>query len=274
MMSQQLILTFMVAKTGSPISKLVLLKLADNADAHGLCFPSYDYLAQYCEVSVRTVKHHVNQLESLGFLSKLSRFDKRGRQRSNLYQLQMPAGAHIELAKNFTGVNENAAPPEGDQSAPITCHIKNKDQEGGSQRSLSPLLVELAPNVFTLFTKQGEHPVTSVEIQRLIRRYPNVDVMKELNAMRIWLCVNPDKRKHNDGVDYFINGWLRRSAKVAESKLAVRPEADTATANTNRPTPPRAIDTLMAAYQKQPQKHPIEQRIQNFLRQQHSARKA
>lgn len=50
-MSHTLVATLMKAKTGSPISKLILLKLADNADVHGRCFPSYQYLALYCEVS-------------------------------------------------------------------------------------------------------------------------------------------------------------------------------------------------------------------------------
>lgn len=42
--SHTLVATLMKAKTGSPISKLILLKLADNADVHGRCFPSYQYL--------------------------------------------------------------------------------------------------------------------------------------------------------------------------------------------------------------------------------------
>lgn len=49
-MSDTLVATLMKAKTGSPISKLILLKLVDNADIHGRCFPSYQYLALYCEV--------------------------------------------------------------------------------------------------------------------------------------------------------------------------------------------------------------------------------
>lgn len=96
MMCVSLILSFMPLKTGSPISKLVLLKLADNADARGVCFPSLNYLAQYCEVSLRTVTRHVNELEKQGFVQRIKRFDDSGRQRSNLYQLRVPEGCHIE----------------------------------------------------------------------------------------------------------------------------------------------------------------------------------
>ncbi|MEZ9718561.1 helix-turn-helix domain-containing protein [Vibrio cyclitrophicus] len=97
-MCVSLILSFIPLKTGSPISKLVLLKLADNADARGVCFPSLNYLAQYCEVSVRTVKRHINELERQGFVKRIKRFDDSGRQRSNLYQLRLPSGNHIQQA--------------------------------------------------------------------------------------------------------------------------------------------------------------------------------
>lgn len=59
------------------ISKLILLKLIDNADNYGRCFPSYRYLADYCEISERTVRGHVKRLESLGFVEKIKRFDKK-----------------------------------------------------------------------------------------------------------------------------------------------------------------------------------------------------
>ncbi|MCF7504154.1 helix-turn-helix domain-containing protein [Vibrio sp. L3-7] len=95
-MCVSLILSFIPLKTGSPISKLVLLKLADNADARGVCFPSLNYLAQYCEVSVRTVKRHVNELEKQGFVKRIKRFDDSGRQRSNIYQLRLPNDSHIQ----------------------------------------------------------------------------------------------------------------------------------------------------------------------------------
>ncbi|MFS1895217.1 helix-turn-helix domain-containing protein [Vibrio lentus] len=107
-MCVSLILSFIPLKTGSPISKLVLLKLADNADARGVCFPSLNYLAQYCEVSVRTVKRHVNELEKQGFVKRIKRFDDSGRQRSNIYQLRLPNDSHIQQADLGQANQENA----------------------------------------------------------------------------------------------------------------------------------------------------------------------
>ncbi|CDU10783.1 conserved hypothetical protein [Vibrio coralliirubri] len=107
-MCVSLILSFIPLKTGSPISKLVLLKLADNADARGVCFPSLNYLAQYCEVSVRTVKRHVNELEKQGFVKRIKRFDDSGRQRSNIYQLRLPSDSHIQQTDLGQANQENA----------------------------------------------------------------------------------------------------------------------------------------------------------------------
>lgn len=78
-----------------------------------MCFPSYDYLAQYCELSVRTVKNHIKQLETLGFVERVKRFDKRGRQRSNLYQLCIPKDSHIEVCSLRTEEGEADTPTEG-----------------------------------------------------------------------------------------------------------------------------------------------------------------
>ena len=49
-------------------------------------------------MSVRTVKRHVNELEKQGFVKRIKRFDDSGRQRSNIYQLRLPSGNHIQQA--------------------------------------------------------------------------------------------------------------------------------------------------------------------------------
>ncbi|MEZ9652830.1 helix-turn-helix domain-containing protein [Vibrio lentus] len=132
-MCVSLILSFIPLKTGSPISKLVLLKLADNADARGVCFPSLNYLAQYCEVSVRTVKRHVNELEKQGFVKRIKRFDDSGRQRSNIYQLRLPSDSHIQQAdldqanQENTNAEQTGLPPASSEYPQKTEHTKKTD---------------------------------------------------------------------------------------------------------------------------------------------------
>jgi len=134
MMCVSLILSFMPLKTGSPISKLVLLKLADNADARGVCFPSLNYLAQYCEVSLRTVTRHVNELEKQGFVQRIKRFDDSGRQRSNLYQLRVPDGCHIEQ-RDLTRDNPQPAAVSIMDPVANTIHQPNTDQSDTHQEA-------------------------------------------------------------------------------------------------------------------------------------------
>ncbi|MFA0038825.1 helix-turn-helix domain-containing protein [Vibrio sp. 10N.261.52.A1] len=131
-MCVSLILSFMPLKTGSPISKLVLLKLADNADARGVCFPSLNYLAQYCEVSLRTVTRHVNELEKQGFLQRIKRFDDSGRQRSNLYQLRVPEGCHIE---QHNLIHDTPQPATVSVTEPVANHNLNTAQSDTHQEA-------------------------------------------------------------------------------------------------------------------------------------------
>ncbi|UPR33105.1 helix-turn-helix domain-containing protein [Vibrio cyclitrophicus] len=145
-MCVSLILSFIPLKTGSPISKLVLLKLADNADARGVCFPSLNYLAQYCEVSVRTVKRHVNELEKQGFVKRIKRFDDSGRQRSNIYQLCLPSDSHIQQT-DLEKADRALKPTNSDQT--------NQDNANVEQTDLPPASPENAQK--TERAKKTEH---------------------------------------------------------------------------------------------------------------------
>ena len=59
-MSMELMVKAMKAKVGNPLRKLVLIKLADNANDQGECWPSYQNIAEQCEITRRSVMNHVN----------------------------------------------------------------------------------------------------------------------------------------------------------------------------------------------------------------------
>lgn len=88
-MSVRMIVAALNAKVGSSGRKLVLLKLADNANDDGLCWPSFQYLADHCEMGRSTVKTHIKQLEDDGFLVVESRSNGRS---SNRYRLTIENG--------------------------------------------------------------------------------------------------------------------------------------------------------------------------------------
>lgn len=80
------------ANVGGAARKLVLIKLADNADDQGHCWPSYGHLALQCEMSKRTVMRYVDDLVLTGFVSKQHRKGGPNFNKSNLFKLSILDG--------------------------------------------------------------------------------------------------------------------------------------------------------------------------------------
>ncbi len=123
-MSMQLMVHAMHAKVGNPLRKLVLIKLADNANDHGECWPSYRHIADQCEISRRSVINHIDALVKAGFLQKTSRSGKCG-DVANLYLLELggastaPGGASPALAGESPAPGgASPAPPPSESPAP------------------------------------------------------------------------------------------------------------------------------------------------------------
>ena len=85
-MSMELMVKAMKAKVGNPLRKLVLLKLADNANDHGECWPSYKYIADQCEIGHSTVRKHIGELVKAGFVSIKNRKGPKGNS-TNVYTI-------------------------------------------------------------------------------------------------------------------------------------------------------------------------------------------
>ncbi len=90
-MSMMLMVQAMQTKVGNPLRKLVLLKLADNANDQGECWPSYQYVADQCEISKRSVMTHIEALEKAGLLRKEIRKGGPKGNSSNVYHLCLGA---------------------------------------------------------------------------------------------------------------------------------------------------------------------------------------
>jgi hypothetical protein len=71
--------------------KLVLLKLADHANEHGICHPSIAALARSCSVSERTIQRAIRDLCDRGLIQIECRHRPDGSQRSNQYRLALSA---------------------------------------------------------------------------------------------------------------------------------------------------------------------------------------
>jgi len=75
-------------QTGSPASKVVLMKLADNADDTGYAFPSIPLIGELCEMHPRSVQRHIRHLAGRNLLCWANRYEA-GVQSSNAYWLNL-----------------------------------------------------------------------------------------------------------------------------------------------------------------------------------------
>lgn len=207
-MSMLLMVEAMKLKVGNPLRKLVLIKLADNANDKGECFPSVAYIAEQCEISERSVQNHIKQLEVDGLLKIESRKSENGLNKSNIYYLNFsganaaPYGANnSNSGANAAPSGESPAPLDGANAAPITSHIIEPVKEpvnnliisGFDFSALSGSLEKNLIDDFIKFRKSIKKPVTQGAINYLIRELNkavreghNANELIEMTLSRGW----------------------------------------------------------------------------------------
>ncbi|HEJ9586875.1 TPA: helix-turn-helix domain-containing protein [Proteus mirabilis] len=128
-MSMILMAKAMQLKVGNPSRKLVLIKLADNANDKGECFPSYQHVADQCEISRRSVINHIDALCEQGLVRKVYRSGEKGNS-SNVYKLNLDdpiqespsEKSALGMVKDLHHPSEKSVPPPSEKSAPRTSH--------------------------------------------------------------------------------------------------------------------------------------------------------
>jgi hypothetical protein len=116
---------------GDPISKLLLIGLANHCDREGICFPSRKLLAQYAECSIDSVDRKLAKLCESEVLVKETCFRPNGEQTSNTYRLvgvaapSSPPGAAPSGPPSRTAVRPPG--PQG-SAAPITLNPQGNPQ--------------------------------------------------------------------------------------------------------------------------------------------------
>nr|DAN57374.1 MAG TPA: helix-turn-helix domain protein [Caudoviricetes sp.] len=145
-MSMRLMAQAMSIKVGNPLRKLVLIKLADNANDDGICFPSYQYIADVCEISKASARTHIDALIKMGFVSKKARKNKDGSS-SNLYLLHLEKG----MPADSTGMPADSTGMPADSTggmpadSTITCHSSepvNEPKKTSQKNTALSLLAE------------------------------------------------------------------------------------------------------------------------------------
>lgn len=74
-------------RVGDPAAKLVLMKLADQANDQGKCWPSQRSLADECEMSLNTVRRKLELLYAAGLVSAEQRRRDDGGLTSLMYRV-------------------------------------------------------------------------------------------------------------------------------------------------------------------------------------------
>ncbi|EDZ0848574.1 helix-turn-helix domain-containing protein [Salmonella enterica] len=125
-MSMNLMAKAMSIKVGNPLRKLVLIKLADNANDNGECWPSYQHIADHCECSKSAVKEHISALIKLGLMTKENRVGVNNGKgnTSNVYRLHLtstpvPPESTPPVPPKSTPVPPKSTPPVPPKSTPV-----------------------------------------------------------------------------------------------------------------------------------------------------------
>ncbi|WP_244200951.1 helix-turn-helix domain-containing protein [Lonsdalea britannica] len=117
-MSMNLMAKAMNIRVGNPLRKLVLIKLADNANDKGECWPSYQHIADQCEIGRSTVKSHIRALETLGLLRR--EFRRNGElNQSNLFYLTLDNSCIKRVSEGGAGAALGHELPEGGAGAAL-----------------------------------------------------------------------------------------------------------------------------------------------------------
>lgn len=114
---------------------------------------------------------------------------------------QICKNVNIEF-KNVNIFSENADSVEQSK-------VKKSKEEKSKEKNNISTEPQNAPAVLTMPLVDGsEFDIREQDIAEWQDAFPNVDVMQQLKAMRLWCKDNPDRRKTRKGVRRFITSWL------------------------------------------------------------------
>lgn len=180
------------AKTPDPSCKLVLLKLADNANDAGECWPSITTIAEETGLARSTVCEKLALLEREGWLSR----DKE-RRVSTHYTLSIPASPPAGLVRQ----PDYTSPPAGlDQSATRT----TASPPAGPESSLEPSL-----------NHQGTVKALEIGFENFWKLYPRKQSKKSAKAQYAKARTSYDAAVILDGLKRHLtcDGWRNEGGK-------------------------------------------------------------
>ena len=216
-MSFKLVAQVMDMKVGSPLRKMILIKLADQANDSGVCWPSYDSIAKTCEISKRSVITHIQKLEEQGFLHIEKRYNtEAGKNFSNKY--------HLTLSKG----SANDSPVEGGANAALvqmSVEGSEGDSLGGANAAPEPTNEPINEPINKDTTKNKKVDKKEIKFQPVKPEQVSDQVWNDLLAVRktkraiesqtAWTRINNsiDKARKATGhtLEDIYSYWVKRS---------------------------------------------------------------
>ncbi|NMX92016.1 MULTISPECIES: helix-turn-helix domain-containing protein [unclassified Pseudomonas] len=226
-MSMELMVKAMKTKVGNPLRKLVLIKLADNANDMGECWPSYQHIADQCEIGRSTVKVHIRELEKCGLLRR--EFRRKGElNQSNLFHLSLMnsgAGAALPGAGDNPGGGAGAAPRTSHSFEPVKEPVKQPVADAPSAKKKAPKFDPLTckpSNVseqvwadWCQHRKEIRKPLTKTTCERQAKtlaghHWPDAVIIQSISNG--WTGLFPEKvlpggRTVSKGPDFYDKSW-------------------------------------------------------------------
>jgi len=199
----ELMVKAMKTKVGNPLRKLVLVKLADNASDQGECWPSYQHIADQCEIDRSTVRKHIKQLAEQGLLRIENREGPKGNS-SNLYYLTLGGVGQnsTPVGPESTGVGPQ---PSGDVGPESTRTSHSSEPVNEPKPMVTPDLLEGFEQFWKLYPKKKGRKDAAKAWAKL---KPNEELHQTLITALGSHCISEDWTK--DGGRYIPNAatWL------------------------------------------------------------------
>ncbi|AEA70208.1 Putative phage replication protein [Pseudomonas brassicacearum subsp. brassicacearum NFM421] len=181
-MSMGLMVAAMKLRVGNPLRKLVLIKLADNASDVGECWPSYQHIADQCEISKRSVMNHIAALCEAGLLRKEIRKGGPKGNSSNVYFLTLDGGGAPPAPGVVQQIHQGSAAgsPPGESPAP-----------GGSAAVAPRISNSLEPvmePVIEPITPQASAKVVTGQVVPFVQQQPRVEIPADMPGPKDQAC--------------------------------------------------------------------------------------
>lgn len=208
-----------------PVEKLVLLKLADNANDSGGSYPSIKLVAQQCSISARTAQRVIKRLSTENVVRVEKRFRRDGSQSSNHYTLIAPFSPGVNLSPHTEeGDSKRTQSDTPDGLGNVTpggaqCVIPITTNEPSSRQQLGGRLV--FPNSLTAFERermslglQGLEPdIAQAVIDELVGR---MRISQVREPLRYLACLVERAKVGTFAPELAINEKAGRDAAVAQ----------------------------------------------------------